>query len=158
MKLQTLIAGALLLSAAPAMADDKPVNLSLFTPVSIAKEGDSVSALRFSLIYGKNTSVKAVDVGLVSHTTEGTSQGIAWSVVNYNEASFTGAQIGFVNYVKADVEGFQWSVVNVAGTVNGLQLGFVNSAEKMHGLQIGLVNIIKQDGFMPVFPIVNWSF
>ena len=29
---------------------------------------------------------------------------------------------------------------------------------ELHGVQIGLVNIIKKDGFMPVFPIVNWSF
>jgi len=28
----------------------------------------------------------------------------------------------------------------------------------MHGLQIGLINIIEQDGFMPFFPFLNWSF
>jgi len=28
----------------------------------------------------------------------------------------------------------------------------------MHGIQIGLINMIKQDGFMPIFPFVNWSF
>ena len=157
--LQTFVLSMVLAGvAAPALAGDKPVNLSLFTPISIAKESDSVSAFRFSLIYGKNTSVQAVDIGLVSHTTEGMSQGIAWSGVNYNEGSFTGAQLGFVNYTKGDFHGFQWSAVNIAGNAEGLQLGFVNSAEKLHGIQVGLVNIIKQDGFMPVFPFVNWSF
>jgi len=144
--------------AAPVQAGDKPINLSLFTPISIAKETDSVSAFRFSLLYGKNTSVQAVDIGLVSHTTSGESVGLAWSVVNYNEGSFTGIQLGAVNYTKTDFKGFQWSWVNVAGNAEGFQLGFVNSAQHLHGIQIGLVNIIKEDGFMPIFPIVNWSF
>src|SRR5712671_3643272 len=42
--------------AAPVFAGEKPVNLSLFTPISIAKESDAVTAFRFNLIYGKNTS------------------------------------------------------------------------------------------------------
>jgi hypothetical protein len=153
-----LLAMILAALAAPVMAAEKAVNLSLFTPISIAKAEDSVSAFRFSLIYGKNTSVKVVDLGLVSVTTEGMSKGLAWSGVNWNQGSFTGVQLGAVNYTKGDFEGFQWSWVNVAGNAEGLQLGFVNSAQKLHGIQIGLINIIKQDGFMPVFPIVNWSF
>ena len=152
--LAVLLAGL----SSPVRAGEKPINLSLFTPISIAKEADSVTAFRFSLIYGKNTSVQAIDIGLVSHTTEGISQGVAWSGVNYCEGSFTGAQFALVNYVAGDFSGFQWSWVNVAGNAEGVQLGLVNSAQKLHGLQIGLVNIIKQDGFMPVFPIVNWSF
>lgn len=144
--------------AAPARADDKPINLSLFTPISIAKETDSVSAFRFSLLYGKNTSVQAVDIGLVSHTTSGESMGIAWSLVNYNEGSFIGLQWGGMNYTRTDFKGFQFSFVNVAGNAEGVQFGLVNSAHHLHGIQIGLVNIIEEDGFMPIFPIVNWSF
>ncbi|HET6350414.1 MAG TPA: hypothetical protein VFH88_15160 [Candidatus Krumholzibacteria bacterium] len=158
MKRFIMVAALLMSVAAPAMAGDKPINLSLFTPISIAKETDSVSAFRFSLLYGKNTSVQAVDIGLVSHTTSGMSQGLAWSFVNYNEGSFTGVQLAAVNYTKADFCGFQWSWVNVAGNAEGFQLGFVNSAQHLHGIQVGLINIIKEDGFMPIFPIVNWSF
>jgi len=153
-----LLAAVLVGGAAPVFAGEKPVNLSLFTPISIAKADDSVSAFRFSLIYGKNTSVKAIDIGLVSHTTTGESMGLAWSGVNYNEANFTGVQLAMVNYTKGSFEGFQWSWVNVAGNAEGLQLGLVNSAQHLHGIQIGLVNLIKEDGFMPIFPIVNWSF
>lgn len=145
--------------AAPVFAADKAVNLSLFTPISIAKEGDSVSAFRFDLIYGKNTSVKVLDIGLVNHTTAGESKGLAWSGLYYGQGDFAGAQLsGLANIQKGGCHGFQWAFVNTAGSMRGLQLGFVNVAQKMHGLQIGLVNVIKQDGQFPVFPIVNWSF
>ncbi|MCI0451343.1 MAG: hypothetical protein L0Z51_03000 [Candidatus Latescibacteria bacterium] len=52
-------------SVTTGIAAEKPINLSLFTPVSIAKETDSVTAFRFNLLYGKNTSVEVVDLGLV---------------------------------------------------------------------------------------------
>lgn len=144
--------------AVPAFAGEKPVNLSLFTPVSIAKEGDSVTAFRFNLIYGKNTSVQYVDLGLVNHTTSGLSKGLQWGAVNYGEADFKGVQLSAVNIQKGNFEGFAWGWVNSAGSARGFQLGFVNVAQKMHGIQVGLINIIKVDGQFPFFPIVNWSF
>ncbi len=147
------------LSSLPALAAEKAVNLSLVTPISIAKETDSVTAFRFSLLYGKNTSVEVLDLGLISHTTEGLSKGLQWSAVNIAEADFKGLQIGWlVNYNAGSFEGVQFGFVNHTMNGDGLQIGFVNYAQKYHGLQIGLVNIISQDGFLPVFPIVNWSF
>jgi hypothetical protein len=158
-KIQSLaLAAVAIAAAAPAFAGDKPVNLSLFTPISIAKEDDSVSAFRFNLIYGKNTSVQVLDLGLVNHTTSGLSKGLAWGFVNYGEADFKGVQLGAGNVQSGAFNGFEWGFLNSAGTVDGLQLGFVNIAQKMHGLQIGLVNVIKEGGQFPVFPIVNWSF
>lgn len=159
--LSTALAATVLVSmfaSAPAFADAKPVNLSLITPVSIAKESDSVTAFRFSLLYGKNTSVEVLDLGLISHTTSGLSKGLQWSVVNIAEADFKGAQFASVNYNAGSFEGVQFGFVNHTNNGDGLQLGFVNYAQKMHGIQIGFVNIISQDGFLPVFPIVNWSF
>ena len=147
------------IAAVPAAAAEKAVNLSLVTPISIAKETDSVTAFRFSLLYGKNTSVEVLDLGLVNHTTSGISKGLQWGAVNIAEADFKGLQLGwFVNYNEGSFEGVQWGMVNHTNNGDGLQLGFVNYAKKMHGLQIGLINIISQDGFLPVFPIVNWSF
>lgn len=146
------------LAAVPSFAADKAVNLSLVTPISIAKETDAVTAFRFNLLYGKNTSVQVLDLGLVNHTTAGMSKGLQWGVVNIAEADFTGAQFAFVNYNGGSFSGFQWGFVNHTMKGDGLQLGFVNYAQKIHGLQIGLINIISQDGFLPVFPIVNWSF
>lgn len=144
--------------AAPALAAEKPVNLSLITPISIAKETDSVTAFRFNLLYGKNTSVEVLDLGLVNHTTAGVSKGLQWGIVNIAEADFKGLQMATVNYNEGSFEGVQWGFVNHTLNGDGLQVGFVNYAKKYHGLQIGLINIISQDGFLPVFPFVNWSF
>jgi len=159
--LSTALAAATLVStfaSAPAFADAKAVNLSLVTPISLAKETDSVTAFRFNLLYGKNTSVEVLDLGLINHTTSGLSKGLAWGAVNIAEGDFKGLQLATVNYNAGSFEGVQWGFVNHTANGDGLQLGFVNYAQKIHGLQIGLVNIISQDGFLPVFPIVNWSF
>jgi hypothetical protein len=79
-------------------------------------------------------------------------------LVNFAEADFKGIQLATVNVLQGNFEGFEWGFVNHAQNARGLQLGFVNYAKTLHGLQIGLVNIIEQDGFMPFFPFVNWSF
>ena len=141
-----------------AIAQDKPIQLSLFAPVQIVSENDAVAGIRLSLLYGKNTHVSGLDWGLVSHSTSGESKGVQFGLVGLNDADFTGWQNTAVNITKQNFEGFQWGVVNYAGHASGFQLGLVNYAVTMKGLQIGLVNIIKQGGQFPVFPIVNWSF
>ena len=157
-----LISGMVLLSIAllsiPAVAQDRPIQLALVTPIQIFPDNYSITGVRLSLIYGRNTSVSGFDWGLVTHTTSGKSVGVDWGGVNLTDANFTGWQSGFVNIVRGDFEGFQYGFVNYSNHVRGLQLGFVNYAMSMKGLQIGLVNIIKQGGAFPVFPIVNWSF
>jgi uncharacterized protein YjbI with pentapeptide repeats len=159
MRFRTLVLGAALLSLAlPVLAAETAVNLSIFPPIATAKEEDSVTAFRFNLIYGKNASVRVVDLGLVNQTTTGLSKGLGWGFVNLSDADFTGIQLGGVNVVGGNFEGFEWGFVNYTKNARGLQLGFVNYTETLYGVQIGLVNIIKKPGFMPVFPFVNWSF
>lgn len=150
----------LILAACPALAQEqaKPIQLSLFTPVQIFPEETPISGIRFNLLYGRNVSVTGLDLGLVNHTTTGTSKGVQFGLVAYAEANYTGWQNNSFNITMGDFEGFQWGVVNYAHHASGFQLGLVNYAESMNGLQIGLVNIIKQGGQFPVFPIVNWSF
>ena len=145
-----------ILAVLPAAAADKPINLSLFTPVSMAKEGESVTAFRFNLLYGKNASVGVVDLGLVNQTTT-LSHGLQWGVVNFNEGSESGLQIATVNYNKGTTKGLQWAAVNYAETAGGLQVAFVNYARKIDGVQIGAINIIKEGGFLPVMIIANWG-
>jgi hypothetical protein len=146
------------ISASAGIAAEKAINLSLFTPISIAKETDSVTAFRFNLLYGKNTSVEVVDLGLVNHTTSGLSRVLQWGAVNIAEADFKGLQLAAVNYNSGSFEGVQWGGVNITNNGDGLQFSIVNYAKKYHGLQIGLINIISEGGWMPVFPIVNWAF
>lgn len=142
----------------PALAGSKPIQISLFPPVQIVSEDEAIGGVRLSLLYGKNTTVTGLDIGVVSHATEGVSKGVQFGFVGIVDADFTGFQDTWVNVTKGKMEGFQWGVVNYAGHASGFQLGFVNYAVTMKGLQIGLLNFIKQGGQFPVFPIVNWSF
>jgi len=153
----TVLLGLLSLTQ-PAVAGENPVSLGLFPPVQIAKETEGVSAFRFSLIYGKNTKVTGLDLGLVSKNTSGMSTGLQWSFVGLNDGDFTGWQSTAVGITKGNFEGLQTGFFNSAGHMSGLQFGFINMAQSMNGLQIGLLNFIKTGGQFPVFPIVNWSF
>lgn len=140
------------------MAQNKPIQLALFTPVQIFDENVPIAGIRLSLIYGRSVSVTGLDWGLVNHTTTGKSMGVQFGLVGIAEADFVGWQDNWVNVVEGEIEGFQWGVVNYAHYTNGLQLGLVNYSGSMKGIQIGFVNIIGQGGQFPVFPIVNWSF
>lgn len=143
--------------AIPVAASEKPINLSVFTPVAIAGAEDAVSAFRYNLIYGRNTSVKVVDLGFVNHTTSGLSRGLQWGGVNFTEGEFSGFQLAAININKGTAKGLQWGTINYAASAGGLQLAFVNYAEKIEGVQVGVINIIKEGGMFPVMVIANWS-
>lgn len=142
----------------PAFAEDHPINIGLVTPVQIVKAEDSVKGFSLNILYGKNASVTGLDLGLINHMTTGMSKGLAYGLVNITEGDFKGMMWGAVNTNEGNFEGLQLGWVNHTANGNGLQFGLVNYAQKIHGLQIGIINIISQDGFLPVFPIVNWSF
>jgi hypothetical protein len=149
--------GLAVLAALPAAAAEKPINLSLFTPISLAKAEDAVTAFRFNLIYGRNTSVKVVDLGFVNHTTSGVSNGLEWGFANFAEGEFSGLQLGALNIDKGTGKGLLLGTINYTANGGGLHLAVINYAEKLQGVQIGVVNIIKQGGFLPVCVIANWS-
>lgn len=149
---------SLVILVQPVLAAEKPIQLSLFSPIQLVPEEDAVSGVRLSLLYGRNKYVTGFDWGFVSHSTSGMSKGAQFGGVGLVEADFMGWQSNVVNITKGNFEGFQWGFVNYAGHASGFQLGLVNYAVSMKGLQIGLVNIIKQGGQFPIFPIVNWSF
>jgi hypothetical protein len=153
-----LMAIALLLLTTPVGAEERPIQLSLVTPLQIFPEEDDIAGIRFNLIYGRNVSVTGVDLGLINHCTGGVSKGFQYGLVGIVDADFVGWQYGAVNVTRGDFEGLQWGFMNYAGRANGLQLGIVNYAERLKGLQIGIVNIIQRGGQFPVFPIINWSF
>lgn len=169
----TLLGLAFLTTAGPLHAQRRrPVQLSLLTPVQIFPERDAITGVRINLLYGRNAWVHGLDIGLVNHTTSGTSKGVQYGLVNLTRTNLTGWQYGAVNLVEGKFEGFQQGIYNGSEAASGFQLGFVNTAQsfkgfqlgivnyarQMNGLQIGLVNIITRDGAFPVFPIVNWSF
>jgi len=148
----------LILSSSPVLAQSRPIQLALVTPIQIFPETDPIGGIRLNLLYGRNVSVTGLDMGLVNHTTTGSTMGFQSGLVGIVDSDFMGWQDCVVNVVQGRCEGLQWGVVNYTNDMSGLQLGFVNYARKMKGIQIGLVNIIRQGGQFPVFPIVNWSF
>lgn len=166
--LATLVSGSL-----PAEAADSPVNLALFNPIQINKETDSVTAFRFSLIYGVNTGVKGLDLSLVG-VNKGPGVGVSWHVVGFVEGEYTGWQNGLMTFTGGPMTGLQTGGLNRAGggkgvqfgalnmtdgEFSGLMVGFINIAEQMSsGLQIGLINVIKNKEKLKLFPIVNWKF
>ncbi len=149
---------ASLILPSPGNAQAKPVNVALITPIQIFPEDNSIAGLRINLIYGKNVSMTGLDWGLVNAVGTGGFSGLQWGLVNICDGDVLGFQGGGFNLTDRNVEGVQWGWFNSAEHVGGLQLGLVNYARSMKGLQIGIINIIETGGFMPVFPIVNWSF
>jgi len=153
---------------------DGPVNLSLFAPVQLVKEDQSVTALRISLIYGKNVDMGGLDLSLVGVNT-GSVTGASFTGVGLVDGNFTGwqnswlasvtqgnmqgVQFGAYNQSGMGSSGFQWGLVNVSDDFSGLQLGLVNITQTMRsGLQIGLINIIQNKEKLKLFPLVNWRF
>ncbi|MBT3233317.1 MAG: hypothetical protein HN356_10935 [Calditrichaeota bacterium] len=155
--------------SSPALAE-KPIQLALFPPIQLVSEGESITGLRLS-IYGKNAALTGIDIGFINHLTA-PSVGLQWGAVGYCESNFTGIQDNFINVTKGTFlglqggaynyvgsgTGLQYGFINYAKSWEGLQLGFINYAGTISGLQIGLINFIGTGGFMPVFPIVNWTF
>jgi hypothetical protein len=153
---------------------DGPISLGLFTPVQIVEETESVTAFRFSLIYGKNVNMQGFDLSLVGMNT-GDVSGVAFTAVGIVDGNFTGWQNSWlVAITEGNMQGLQWAaytksglgssgvqlgLLNMSDDFSGLQLGIVNITEVMRsGLQIGLVNIIKSKEKLKFFTLVNWSF
>ncbi len=153
------------LTPVSALAQKKPVQLSLVTPVQIFPPEDTIAGVRLNILYGRNVVVSGLDIGLVNHTTDisrgvqhglvgiaGSFQGIQVHVVNISKGKFEGWQMGHVN-VSDTFRGFQMGLVNTSGEAEGFQLSLVNYARRLTGLQIGLLNINKEGGMVPVFPL-----
>jgi hypothetical protein len=153
-----LIVSILILFSSFIKAQDNPIQLSLFNPVQIVPENESVSGIRLNLIYTKNANVSGFDWGLVNKTT-GKQLGVQWGFVNLVDGGFTGWQSGAVNVTYGSSVGLQTGWVNYhGGFFNGLQFSIVNYSATLKGLQLGLINIIGEGGFLPVFPIFNFDF
>jgi hypothetical protein len=165
-----LIAGSLCPS--PVDAQEKPFQLALFHPAQIRGEEESISIFRLNLIYGKNVSIKGIDLGIANQLTGGESIGFQLGLVGYVggdfsgwmdnaanivEGRFVGLQTGFYNGA-GDGKAVQFGIVNNSGNMRGFQLGFVNITETMYGLQIGLLNIIESKERFSILPLVNWYF
>lgn len=158
--LSTVLLMFLVLAVLPAdgLTEEKAMQLSLFNPLQIRPEDTAIKYFRLNLIYGRNTSLVGLDLGLVNHLTAGESQSLQMGFANWVDADLKGLQYGSINVTKGTFTGWQWGFINYSGHTKGFMLGVVNYSETMYGLQIGLINIIREGGMLPFFPIFNFSF
>ena len=148
-----------------------PIQLSIAAGYSqIFKDEVPVYGLRTSFLWGEQNEVNGIDVGIF-HTAVKTN-GLALGIYNGLSESGTGIQMGLGSYVQQGFSGLQWGLANaVTGELKGAQLGIANQAgsgtgfqfgglnvtDSMQGIQIGLWNV-NPNGFLPYFPIINFSF
>jgi hypothetical protein len=157
MKVKVLIF-VLLLLMSTAYADNFRLQLSLFNPVQIYSETESIKGARLN-IYGKNHSLQGFDLGFINHLGAGNSKALQWGLIgNFAEGNFEGVQFSDIfNVSTKSMTGIQLSPINYAENTEGLQFGIINFARSMHGVQLGLINIIQNGGVLPIMPFVNWD-
>ena len=145
-------------------AGEAAFQASLTPDVSVNTKDTQINGLTLS-VWGENPQ-HALSLGFVNGSTGNDSQGLSWGfLANYSD-TYTGVDLGMVNWSKVKFTGLQWGAVNVAKEFHGLQLGWVNYAESLRGVQVGFVNVARNnpwfkefpDKLATGFPIVNWSF
>ena len=144
-----------------------------------------VNGIRFSILHGKNQSIRGLDFGLLSlsetaslsgvalvlgmsKVTGDMSGGAAISLVNVHTGTDSGVNAAFINRINTGESVVNIGFVNISdGTtmadVGGLnvsdrstiQLGFINVTREIKSFQFGFVNI-AENGFLPWFPIFNF--
>jgi len=153
-----LTAVLLLVAATPPAQAQNPIQLAIFNPAQIVKDSEPVNGVRLNLIYTKNTSMTGLDLGFIYNENTGSFTGVQSALVTKVRGDFTGIQWTGVGLVDGKMTGLQWGIYNSAGHMSGLQIAFVNNATTAYGVQLGIINIIKEGGFLPIFPIFNFSF
>jgi hypothetical protein len=182
-KILTFVGAALLASGA--MAESKPIQLSLTPDIAIYDRSETINGLTIGIwsenpqtafalgiVNGSTGYSAGLSVGIINYADS--YKGLQWGVVNYTKQDFSGWQGGplcglvgsVVNYTGGTMTGFQCGLVNYAGRLSGLQLGVVNYAVAASGVQIGVVNIMPENQWFTELPndlapgmvIVNWRF
>lgn len=150
-----------------------------------APEDPDVNGVRFSILHGKNQSVRGLDLGLlslsetsnlsglslvlgISKVTGEMSGGAAISLINIHTGSDTGVNAAFVNRINSAENALNFGFVNITDSVTlvdvgGLnvsersvvQVGFINVTKEITSFQFGFLNI-AENGFLPWFPIFNF--
>jgi hypothetical protein len=126
------------------MAEEaKPIQLSLFNPVQLIPETESIKGLSLDLIYVANKDVTGLSLTFFGvNKATGDVKGVELGLGNWVEGLFYGWQDGFVNHVGTRFVGLQSGILNITkGDLTGAQLGAVNWAEGfVHGTQLGIFN------------------
>ncbi|MCF7792008.1 MAG: hypothetical protein K9M56_08425 [Victivallales bacterium] len=129
-----------------------------------------IAGHQLSPIVNANRIIYGFQSGLINMSSK-RAFGLQLATTNINGGDGAGLQVSAINFSRGFYGGLQASAANITGgPVYGLQIGAVNTAESVQGLQIGIFNLAKKSGFqlgvlniisngwLPFFPIINFSF
>ena len=110
--------------------------------------------LQATLVYSHAGDLMGIQGSLISLASDvyGLQAGLAFA----RAKDVMGFQAAGVCVNSGKLSGVQCNLYGQVNDSSGVQLGIVNVSHGK-GVQFGLVNYIK-DGFLPVFPIVNFAF
>ncbi len=160
-KVAFLLFGLCMASSGLSYAETRPVNLALVDPVQVFDDSYDISGFRLNLLYGKNATVKGLDLGVgVGHSKDGFKGiGIHYGA-NFVQGDAAGLQLAdFTNIVIGHYTGVQLSGVNfVKNSGKGLQLGYVNIVkEDFGGIQLSAVNLTSGNYEGVQLGVVNYT-
>lgn len=153
---------------------DQFLQFSLTPDAQLVSKDESICGLRLSLPYGRNVSMKGIDAGFITDTTQDANALQATIIGNLVEQNATGLQVGSFNAVGNEMTGCQigilfntvnkFSGVGIAGGFNrytesggGILIGtFGNYGEVLKGAQIGLCNIATYSSGLQI-GVVNFA-
>lgn len=174
-----ILAGVLMVVAAPqriaaAEGSAAPLQLSLFEPVQLFAEDESIRGARLGLLSARNQNVSGFDGVVFASLTNANQVGVQVSFYSQAGGDLLGLQAGVL---RANVDGAATgvqisnlatrsgaltgvqisSLYNRADEVRGLQIALVNDAQDLEGVQLGLLNV-NRSGWLPVVPFLNFGF
>lgn len=120
------------------------------------KANSSVYGLNLGLplsFTSSNTKIYGIDLSLLF--TNSIADGMQIAPANIANDS-NGAQIGLVTNMAKKSNALQISPVNIINNSTGFQIGAVNYSKSSKCIQFGLINYMD-NGFLPIFPIINFS-
>jgi hypothetical protein len=182
MKKFLVLALAVVLSVSAVLAEEKPIDVTVWEGVQIFSPETSIKGVRINFLYGVNKDITGLDLGLfipvnfvngnmkglqlgLYNRVSGNVTGVQWGLVNNVLGNFTGWQSALVNFTDGDFVGFQQGFFNSAKSMKGLQWGFWNQTDSLKGIQLGLLNfnkagvVVWESAKAPnFFPFVNWAF
>jgi hypothetical protein len=134
-----------------------PLKISLWPSVQLVSQDSSICGGRLSLVWGKNTAVRGIDIGIVNgvesikdiqpdglNMVSGRDKTESWGLeiagLNYaRDTKYTGIQIGLANIeLNTVMNGLQVSLLNYAEEANGIQLAIIGNDTKkyFYGVQM----------------------
>jgi hypothetical protein len=178
--------GALALASLVAVPTSAETGGQFAAPGIREPSDPDVNGVRFSVLYGKNDSVRGLDIGLLSISETKTLSGVGlvlgigkvtgkmdggahFSLINIHTGRDSGLNAAFINKLNEADGAVDIGFVNIAAgetllDIGGLnvsksstaQLGFINITDEIKGFQLGFINIAK-NGFLPIFPFFNFA-